>query len=117
EHRRVLAQLPIKRVRMAVGEGRDVEKILAHMGLPGFSPSLTKGGPQGKAGAASRDDGKRPPMTTPPLPDAAPDTGVDRLAPEAARPWLKLARFDRPAGIWLLLLPGWQGIALAAAMN
>jgi 4-hydroxybenzoate polyprenyltransferase len=31
------------------------------------------------------------------------------------RPWLKLGRFDRPAGIWLLMLPGWQGIALAAA--
>ena len=30
-------------------------------------------------------------------------------------PWLKLGRFDRPAGIWLLMLPGWQGIALAAA--
>ncbi|HEY3888295.1 MAG TPA: 4-hydroxybenzoate octaprenyltransferase, partial [Caulobacteraceae bacterium] len=56
-------------------------------------------------------------MTTAPLPDAAPDNWVDRLAPEAMRPWLKLGRFDRPAGIWLLLLPGWQGIALAAAMN
>jgi 4-hydroxybenzoate polyprenyltransferase len=56
-------------------------------------------------------------MTTAPLPDAAPDNWVDRLAPEALRPWLKLGRFDRPAGIWLLLLPGWQGIALAGAMN
>ncbi|HEY9217815.1 MAG TPA: 4-hydroxybenzoate octaprenyltransferase [Phenylobacterium sp.] len=33
------------------------------------------------------------------------------------RPWLKLGRFDRPAGIWLLMLPGWQGIALAGAMQ
>ena len=49
------------------------------------------------------------------LPDAAPDNWVDRHAPAALRPWLKLARFDRPAGIWLLMLPGWQGIALAAA--
>jgi 4-hydroxybenzoate polyprenyltransferase len=32
------------------------------------------------------------------------------------QPWLKLGRFDRPAGIWLLMLPGWQGVALAAAM-
>ncbi|HZC17441.1 MAG TPA: 4-hydroxybenzoate octaprenyltransferase [Caulobacteraceae bacterium] len=54
-------------------------------------------------------------MTTAPLPDAAPDNWVDRLAPRALRPWLKLGRFDRPAGIWLLLLPGWQGIALAGA--
>jgi 4-hydroxybenzoate polyprenyltransferase len=49
-------------------------------------------------------------MTTAPLPDAAPDNWVDRFAPETLRPWLKLGRFDRPAGIWLLLLPGWQGI-------
>lgn len=37
---------------------------------------------------------------------------VDRWAPEALKPWLKLGRFDRPIGIWLLMLPGWQGIAL-----
>ena len=51
------------------------------------------------------------------LPDAAPDNWVDRLAPQVLRPWLKLGRFDRPAGIWLLLLPGWQGLALAGAMD
>ncbi|HEY1880692.1 MAG TPA: UbiA family prenyltransferase [Caulobacteraceae bacterium] len=50
-----------------------------------------------------------------PLPDAAPANWVDRWAPEALRPWLKLGRFDRPTGIWLLMLPGWQGIALYAA--
>jgi 4-hydroxybenzoate polyprenyltransferase len=49
------------------------------------------------------------------LPDAAAANWVDRYAPEPLRPWLKLGRFDRPAGIWLLMLPGWQGIALAAA--
>jgi len=53
--------------------------------------------------------------STAPLPDAAPTNWVDRYAPAALRPWLKLGRFDRPAGIWLLMLPGWQGIALAAA--
>jgi len=50
-----------------------------------------------------------------PLPDAAPSNWVDRHAPSRLRPWLKLGRFDRPTGIWLLMLPGWQGIALAAA--
>ena len=54
--------------------------------------------------------------TTAPLPDAAPSNWVDRRAPAALRPWLKLGRFDRPTGIWLLMLPGWQAIALAAAM-
>ena len=51
------------------------------------------------------------------VPDAAPGNWVDRLAPQALRPWLKLGRFDRPVGIWLLLLPGWQAIALAASMQ
>ncbi len=54
-------------------------------------------------------------MTIAHLPDAAATNWVDRLAPQAFRPWLKLGRFDRPAGIWLLLLPGWQSIALAGA--
>ena len=52
---------------------------------------------------------------TAPLPDAAPLNWVDRHAPEGLKPWLKLGRFDRPIGIWLLLLPGWQGITLALA--
>jgi len=52
-----------------------------------------------------------------PLPDADRDNWVDRFAPVAWRPWLKLGRFDRPAGTWLLMLPAWQGVALAAAMQ
>jgi len=50
------------------------------------------------------------------LPDAAAANWVDRFAPIPLRPWLKLGRFDRPTGIWLLMLPGWQGIALAGSM-
>jgi len=57
------------------------------------------------------------PRITSPLPDAAAANWVDRHAPAALRPWLKLARLDRPVGIWLLMLPTWQGAALAAAMN
>ncbi|WP_295173948.1 UbiA family prenyltransferase [uncultured Brevundimonas sp.] len=53
-------------------------------------------------------------MTFAPLPDAGANW-VDRHAPEGLKPWLKMGRFDRPIGIWLLLLPGWQGIALALA--
>jgi 4-hydroxybenzoate polyprenyltransferase len=52
-----------------------------------------------------------------PLPDADADNWVDRFAPPLLRPWLKLGRLDRPAGAWLLLLPGWQGIALADALH
>jgi 4-hydroxybenzoate polyprenyltransferase len=51
------------------------------------------------------------------LPDARPTNWVDRHAPAGIRPWLKLGRFDRPTGIWLLMLPGWQGAALAAALQ
>jgi len=57
------------------------------------------------------------PLITSPLPDAAAANWVDRRAPPAARPWLKLARLDRPVGIWLLMLPTWQGAALEAAMK
>jgi 4-hydroxybenzoate polyprenyltransferase len=52
-----------------------------------------------------------------PLPDARPLNWVDRHAPEGLKPWLKLGRFDRPVGVWLLMLPGWQGIALAMAQR
>ena len=52
-----------------------------------------------------------------PLPDAKPTNWVDAYAPATLRPWLKLGRLDRPVGIWLLMLPGWQGIALASAIQ
>src|SRR5260221_6649215 len=39
---------------------------------------------------------------------------IDRRVPAAARPYLRLMRLDRPIGTWLLLLPGWWAIALAA---
>ena len=48
-----------------------------------------------------------------PLPDAEARNWVDARAPAALRPWLKLGRFDRPAGTWLLLLPCWWSAALA----
>ena len=56
-------------------------------------------------------------MTAAHLPDARPDNWVDRLAPAPLRPWLKLGRFDRPIGAWLLMLPGWQAVALAGAQQ
>jgi 4-hydroxybenzoate polyprenyltransferase len=40
---------------------------------------------------------------------------IDRHMPEAIRPYLRLARVDRPIGTWLLLFPGWWSLALAAA--
>jgi 4-hydroxybenzoate polyprenyltransferase len=40
---------------------------------------------------------------------------VDRWAPAWARPWMRLARLDRPIGTWLLLLPCWWSLAMATA--
>ena len=39
---------------------------------------------------------------------------VDTLAPRWSRPYLRLSRFDRPIGSWLLLMPCWWSAALAA---
>jgi 4-hydroxybenzoate polyprenyltransferase len=39
---------------------------------------------------------------------------VDNRAPAWARPYLRLARLDRPIGSWLLLLPCWWSAGLAA---
>jgi 4-hydroxybenzoate polyprenyltransferase len=41
---------------------------------------------------------------------------VDWLAPAWSRPYLRLARFDRPIGSWLLLLPCCWSAALAAGI-
>jgi 4-hydroxybenzoate polyprenyltransferase len=38
-----------------------------------------------------------------------------RYLPPWARPYGRLARWDRPIGIWLLLFPCWWSVALAAA--
>lgn len=38
---------------------------------------------------------------------------VDALLPTPWRPYMRLARIDRPIGIWLLMLPCWWGVALA----
>ena len=39
---------------------------------------------------------------------------VDGAAPAWARPYLRLARLDRPIGSWLLLIPCWWSTGLAA---
>jgi 4-hydroxybenzoate polyprenyltransferase len=38
---------------------------------------------------------------------------VDSFAPNWSRPYLRLARLDRPIGSWLLLMPCWWSTALA----
>jgi 4-hydroxybenzoate polyprenyltransferase len=46
--------------------------------------------------------------------DAIKDNWVDRDAPAATRPYLRLSRADRPIGTWLLYIPCIWGILLAA---
>jgi 4-hydroxybenzoate polyprenyltransferase len=49
-----------------------------------------------------------------PTPDAVPGNWVEAM-PAFAQPYLRLMRADRPVGTWLLLIPCWWGLALAAA--
>jgi 4-hydroxybenzoate polyprenyltransferase len=46
--------------------------------------------------------------------DIRPNDWVERWLPARARPYARLARLDRSIGTWLLLFPGWWGIALAS---
>ncbi|MCC0054854.1 MAG: 4-hydroxybenzoate octaprenyltransferase [Rhodobiaceae bacterium] len=56
------------------------------------------------------------PQITPSIaqPDAPAGNLFDRYAPAALKPYGRLARWDRPIGWWLLLLPCWWSAALAA---
>ncbi|MEC8796138.1 MAG: UbiA family prenyltransferase, partial [Pseudomonadota bacterium] len=47
--------------------------------------------------------------------DAVAGNWVDHLAPPWSRPLLRLSRADRAIGTWLLLIPCWWGVLLAAA--
>lgn len=47
------------------------------------------------------------------LADAPPENWVDRYAPRLLQPYLRLGRFDRPIGSWLLLFPCWWSQTLA----
>ncbi|KUO66509.1 MAG: 4-hydroxybenzoate octaprenyltransferase [Alphaproteobacteria bacterium BRH_c36] len=45
--------------------------------------------------------------------DAARGNWVDTYAPPSVRPYLRLARADRPIGMWLLVFPCWWALLLA----
>lgn len=49
--------------------------------------------------------------------DAAPQNWVDRIAPSISRPYLRLARADRPIGTWLLLWPCLWSLLLALTIH
>jgi len=45
--------------------------------------------------------------------DSSSHNWVDTFAPVWSRPYMRLARYDRPIGTWLLLIPCWWSLALA----
>src|SRR5690606_24153247 len=48
-----------------------------------------------------------------PIADAPPSNWVDQWAPQTLLPFLRMGRFDRPIGAWLLLFPCWWSQTLA----
>ena len=53
-------------------------------------------------------------MTDTRVADAPRGNFVDRFAPDWLKPYARLARWDRPIGWWLLLIPCWWSAALAS---
>lgn len=53
-------------------------------------------------------------LSRPDLSDIHPDDWVDRRLPPALRPYTRLARLDRPVGIWLTLFPCWAALIQAS---
>jgi 4-hydroxybenzoate polyprenyltransferase len=78
--------------------------MIRHSSAPGTV--VPHPGPLPAGGERERPDGDPS--------DIRPDDWVERRLPARARPYTRLARLDRPIGTWLLLFPGWWGIALAA---
>src|SRR5262249_55522758 len=101
----VMRLIPVERHRDAARKRRgDIETLeLCRHGWLSSSPihareSMTRHLPQGKASAVA---------------SAPARNRVDRFAPAAILPYLRLARFDRPIGFFLLALPCFWSVALA----
>lgn len=69
------------------------------------------------AHAANPDQNRPAGNGTESVMDAPAGNWVDRFAPTAWRPYLRLARLDRPIGTWLLLFPCWWAVTLAEVSN
>lgn len=67
--------------------------------------------PKRRSALSALPQNRMPPSNT--IADAKPNNWVDAYAPQVLKPYLKLARADRPIGVWLLLFPCWWSLALA----
>lgn len=70
--------------------------------------------PQGETPIVDIEPAKSVDTSTPPIPVDAVQTSWLQSLPVRARPYVSLARLDRPVGIWLLAIPCWIGLAFAA---
>jgi 4-hydroxybenzoate polyprenyltransferase len=98
------ARLPLEQ-----GIARRQDYLMAVKSARGTSATLTDPriavrGEAGEGSSTSRPDPS----------DIISGDWVEGFLPGWARPYARLARFDRPIGTWLLLFPGWWGIALAS---
>lgn len=101
-------------IRLGVASCRAAARRAAKLPRPGGDPRCALlsggGGGGGRGQGLAAGEGERSVRPTVDLRD----TWVDRLAPAAARPYLRLARYDKPAGSWLLFWPCAWSVALAA---
>jgi len=89
--------------------------MIAHSSSRGAAAPHSSPPPAGEESAEpARREKEREPARVADLSDIHADDWVERHLPASARPYARLARLDRPIGTWLLLFPGWWGIALAA---
>ncbi len=98
---------------MAVEKELGAGVTLTHPALrPGSPPSRTPG--EG-AERSEAGEGLAVPAAFSDPSDIHHGDWVERHLPTWSQPYARLARLDRPIGTWLLLFPGWWGIALAAS--
>ena len=62
----------------------------------------------------AKTDEATPTRNLPISPADAVGASFFQALPNMSRPYLSLARIDRPVGIWLLALPCWIGLAFMA---
>jgi len=82
--------------------------------LSGVAPRPTSLAARGERGGPAKSEGEGQLAACPDLSDIRQNDWVERRLPPRLRPFVRLARLDRPIGTWLLLFPGWWGIALAS---
>jgi 4-hydroxybenzoate polyprenyltransferase len=73
--------------------------------------------PQGHETRMTANSTTAGPDRAAPVADSLPGNWVDRFAPAAVRPYLRLARLDRPIGSWLLSFPCWWAVSLAGVAD